>query len=101
MSKQPWEIWTNDLTDAQLKMLIDSGDNQCGVELRGASWATARALQAKGLGSIEGDPGASLSGLFFANDEGVRILHEFGPEEDDDDLDAEFDAVCLKRWGHP
>lgn len=93
--KQPFDIWSEDLTDAQLKMLIDSGDNKYGVELRGASWATARSLQAKGLGSICGDPGGDLPGLFFANDEGVRILHEF----DEDEWDVDPDNLPERRYG--
>ena len=78
------EQWSEDLTDAQLRMVMESGEdridgNGFGVDLRGARWATARALVSKGLGWIEGGApnGSSLPGLYFNNSEGVRILHEF------------------------
>lgn len=87
----PSNIWTEDLTDAQLKMLIASGKDRYGVELRGANWRTARSLQTLGLGGIEGDPGAELPGLFFGNDEGVRILGEF--DYLDDEAEADFDEL--------
>ena len=82
--------WSADLTDAQLRMVMQSGDNRgddgFGVELRGAGdWAVARALVAKELGSIEGGipNGSNLPGLYFNNAEGVRITHEF--DEDDEE----------------
>jgi hypothetical protein len=81
-------IWTEDLTDAQLKMLMESSVECYGVELRGAGpWRVAGNLVGMGLGHIEGgEPnGSYLPGLFFANEEGVRILREFEPEEDEFD----------------
>lgn len=81
-------IWTEDLTDAQLKMLMESSVEGYGVELTGAgNWRVAGNLVGKGLGHIEGGApnGSSLPGLFFANEEGVRILREFEPEDDEAD----------------
>jgi hypothetical protein len=76
-------IWSEQLTDAQLRMVVASGDDDgssgYGVPLRGAAWATARALVAKGIGWIEGGRpnGSDLEGLYFNNGEGVEIVHEF------------------------
>ena len=85
------DLWGDDLTDAQLAMVIDSGNDGFfpgghGVELRGAgAWKVARGLVAKGLGTIEGGApnGSNLPGLYFNNEEGARIVGEF--EDDDDD----------------
>lgn len=52
--------------------------NGYGVELRGgADWRTARALERRNLGWIEGGKpqGSELPGLFFANREGTAITH--------------------------
>lgn len=76
-------VWTEDLTESGLKMLMASGDDRYGVELRGSAWSTARALVGHGLGSIEGDPGGELPGLFFANAEGVEVIHEFDDLKDE------------------
>jgi hypothetical protein len=83
--------WSNDLTDAQLRMVMQSGDHDgasgYGVELAGAGqWATARSLEKAGLGWIEGGApnGSSLSGLYFNNRDGVEITHEFDENKDDD-----------------
>jgi hypothetical protein len=80
--------WSEDLTDAQLRMVMESGDDDqasgFGVEIRGAGqWATARSLAHAGLGWIEGGApnGSSLPGLYFNNREGVEITHEFDEEE--------------------
>lgn len=81
-------IWSEHLTDKQLLMVIESGDDDgasgYGVELRGPNWTTARSLTAKGLGWIEGGApnGSDLPGLYFNNIEGVRIAHEFDEEEE-------------------
>lgn len=91
------DIWTEHLTDAQLRMVIQSGfdsyDGQgYGVELRGSgAWATARSLTRLGLGWIEGgEPqGSSLPGLFFNNREGVRICREFEEEAACEDCDGD------------
>lgn len=91
-------LWSDGLTDAQLKMVIDSGEAPMGggfgVELRGPSWITARSLVKHGLGSIEGGApnGSELPGLYFNNDEGVRILNEFA-DEPCDALDAFIEAT--------
>lgn len=83
VSREASEIWTEDLTDKQLKMLIASGEDQFGsgygVELHGGNWKTATSLERLGLGWIEGGQqrGSDLPGLFFNNAEGVRILQEF------------------------
>lgn len=86
------DVWTEHLTDAQLKMVTASGHNErlgeegFGVELQGSgAWATARSLVAKGLGVIDdGAPnGSDLPGLYFNNAEGVRIVHEFDEEEEE------------------
>ena len=82
--------WTEDLTDAQLRMVMDSGNEGFfpgghGVELTGSgAWKVARALVAKGLGTIEGGApqGSSLPGLYFNNNEGARIFGEFDEAED-------------------
>jgi hypothetical protein len=72
-------------------MVMESGDSDgvsgFGVELIGAgAWATARSLQAKGLGSIEGGApnGSSLAGLYFNNADGVELTHEFDEEEEEE-----------------
>lgn len=81
-------IWSEDLTNAQLRMVMESGDDDVvsgyGVELRGAGWATARALVGKKLGWIEGGApnGSELPGLYFNNREGVLITHEFDELEE-------------------
>lgn len=77
-------VWTEDLTDKQLKMLLDSGidrygDGGYGVVLRGGNWNTALSLERLGLGYIEGGyhRGSNLPGLYFNGIEAVRILREF------------------------
>jgi hypothetical protein len=88
-----WNLWTEDLTDKQLAMVIESGENpRCtggfGVELRGyGQWATARSLVKHGLGDIEGGRpnGSDLPGLYFNNEEAVRIIHEFDELDEDED----------------
>lgn len=87
------DLWSDDLTDAQLRMVIDSGDKAfgrtgsgAGVELIGSSaWRVARSLVAKGLGSIEGGApnGSDFPGLYFNNEEGARIVGEFEDNPDD------------------
>ncbi|MGK2908771.1 MAG: hypothetical protein ACSLE1_03080 [Sphingobium sp.] len=79
------DIWSNDLTDKQLSMVMESGDGAYGVELRGGAWRTASSLVAKGLGHIEGGTpnGSDYPGLYFNNAEGVRVLNEFADEPDD------------------
>ncbi|MBO9624154.1 MAG: hypothetical protein J7500_15710 [Sphingomonas sp.] len=97
-------IWSADLTDAQLKMLMASTVEGYGVELRGSGpWTVAGNLVGKGLGHIEGgEPnGSSLPGLFFANDEGIRILREFEPEPGEEDESADafdryFEAMTMR-----
>jgi len=105
-AKLPFQIWSDDLTDKQLAMIFESGEGTdaddtvgFGVELRAGAWATARSLAGKGLGSIAGDPGGSLPGMFFANEEGVRIAHEFDNEPDEEDaFDEAFEAVAVSPW---
>lgn len=81
-------LWSEDLTDAQFRMVAAcKGDgtqlgDSVGYELRGADFAVARALERKGLGHIDGI-GGSLPPLFWLSEEGVRIAHEFDPDEDD------------------
>lgn len=94
------EIWSEDLTDAQLSMVIESGCENYGegfgVELRGsARWRVARNLEKLGLGDIEGGApnGSSLPGLYFNNSEGARIVNEFA--EDDEDTD---DCPFCDHW---
>lgn len=61
--------------------------NGYGVPLTGAgNWATARALQAKGLGWIEGGrpQGSELEGLFFANRAGIAAVTPAIEQEDDE-----------------
>lgn len=85
------EVWTEHLTDAQFRMVTESGDygdgaGGFGVELRGAgAWATARSLVGLGLGSIQGGApnGSSLPGLYFNDEDGCRIVHEFDEDEDE------------------
>ena len=90
------DLWTADLTDAQLRMVMDSGDQAfgmrgnggCGVELNGsAAWRVARSLVAKGLGDIEGGApnGSEFPGLYFNNREACRILREFEEFEEDEE----------------
>jgi hypothetical protein len=76
-------LWTEDLTDKQVLMLADTRDNT-GFELRGGEWATARALVRKGLGEIIGE-GGSLPPMFWPNEEGLRIAHEFDEEDEPDE----------------
>ena len=88
------DVWSEHLTDAQLRMVIDSGDKAfgitgsgAGVELIGSgAWSVARSLVAKGLGSIEGGApkGSDFPGLYFNNEEGARIVGEFEDDDDDD-----------------
>lgn len=80
MSKLSWELWGDDLTDAQLRMLVETRDDT-GFELRGGDWHPARALVKKGLGTIDGE-GGSLPALFWPNEEGLRIAHEFDEDEE-------------------
>lgn len=90
------------LTDSQLLMVCDSGENTehsgFGVELRGAGeWAIARSLVKKGLGTIEGGApnGSSLPGLYFNNENGVSVLHENDDLHDDCDVCGTFGcAAC-------
>lgn len=83
----PSRIWSEDLTDAQLSMVMESGGDDRGpgdgVELRGARWTVARALVRKGLGWIEGGApnGSELPSLYFNGEEGARIAHEFDEDE--------------------
>lgn len=76
--------WSADLTDAQLRMVMQSGDNrgldEFGVELRGAGdWTGAFALVANDRGRTEGGMpnGGNLPGLYFKTAGSVRIIHEF------------------------
>lgn len=79
------------LTATQRIMLRCSGHDQrdgngFGVELRGAgNWRTARALEALGLGWIQGGhtQGSALPGLFFANRDGVAAVTPENEEIDE------------------
>jgi hypothetical protein len=74
---------TPKLAPRQRAMLILSGfdpkdGNGFGVQLRsGADWRTARALERRGFGWIQGGQpnGSELPGMFFANREGTAITH--------------------------
>jgi len=74
------------LSDHQLLMLRASrfdplDGNGLGVQLMSArNWRTARSLEKRGLGWIQGGHpnGSELPGMFFANHEGTAITH---PEE--------------------
>lgn len=97
-------VWSEDLTDAQLRMVVASGVDSAGdgygVELRGRDWTVARNLVRLGLGTIEGGApnGSKLPGLYFNNAEGVRIVNEFADESDpDDDWRCE---ICGCEGGH-
>lgn len=98
-------VWTENLTDAQLRMVMDSGNDGFfpgghGVELTGSgAWKVARALVAKGLGTIEGGApqGSSLPGLYFNNEEGGRIVGEFKDDDDDDEATDDDRFLLLKR----
>ena len=66
-----------EFTDAQRSMLCASdpddvtGEEGCGVELRtGAHYATAKSLERRGYGSVQG-PGGPLSGLYWNNSTGL------------------------------
>lgn len=90
-------LWSDDLTDKQLAMVMAcKGDGtqlgeSVGYELCGADFTVARALERKGLGTIDGIDG-SLPPLFWLNEEGVRIAHEFDDDPDDaDDFAADLD----------
>lgn len=97
--------WSNDLTDAQLRMVMQSGDHDgasgYGVEINGGQWAAARSLVKAGLGWIEGGKpnGSSLPGLYFNNRDGVEITHEF--DEDETDWGAEGRRIALDGMGLP
>jgi hypothetical protein len=98
-------LWSNDLTDAQLSMVSESGDHDgatgFGVELNGAGqWATARSLVKAGLGWIEGGApnGSSLAGLYFNNRDGVEITHEC---DDEPDWEAEGRRIALEGMDLP
>jgi hypothetical protein len=67
----------SDFTKAQRQMLLDSepddrtGEEGCGVELcTGAHYATARALEKRGLGNVTG-PGGFLPGMYWSNADGL------------------------------
>lgn len=73
-----------DLTEAQRKMLLASEpsdrdpDEGAGVELwRGADYAVAKALEARGLGDVEG-PGQAKGtpGLYFNNVDGLSLRRD-------------------------
>mgnify|MGYP001758579162 CR=1 FL=1 len=74
------------LSDHQLLMLRASrfdplDGNGLGVQLMSArNWRTARSLEKRGLGWIQGGHpnGSELPGMFFANHGGTAITH---PEE--------------------
>lgn len=73
-------IWSNDLTDAQLRLVRESAYDErdgggFGVELRGPLWVTARSLVKLGLGTIDGE-GGSLPALYFNNQDGAAIFRE-------------------------
>lgn len=82
---------TRHLTQAQQKMLCESGydHRDCcgfGVELRGpGDWATARNLQRLGLGTIDGDPGASLPGMYFNNRDGAALYRDIKFVDEDEE----------------
>ncbi len=81
------DIWSEDLTDPQLKMVAASSDKGFGVDLRGpGDWRVARRLQLLGLGHIEGGApnGSELPGLYFNDTEGERVCNEFADDPDDD-----------------
>lgn len=94
-------LWTDDLTDAQVKLIIDSGEQPNGTggygfELRGSGeWATARSLAKNGFGIIEGGQpnGSNLPGLYFNGPEALRVLHEFDYLDD-----AEDDEIEVMLW---
>lgn len=67
----------SDFTEAQRVMICASdpddrsGDEGCGVELRtGAQYATAKALERRGYGHVEG-PGGPLPGMYWNNSTGL------------------------------
>jgi hypothetical protein len=101
-------MWSNDLTDAQLRMVTESGDNDgggFGVELRGSgAWATARSLVKAGLGTIEGGSpnGSSLPGLYFNNAVGVVVVHECDDEPEElDEWEALGRRIALEGMDLP
>ena len=74
--------FTWDFTPAQKAMLLASdpddisGREGAGLELRtGAAYATAKALQRKGLGYVVG-PGGPLSGMYWSNADGLAVRAE-------------------------
>lgn len=100
-------LWSDDLTDKQLAMVMAcKGDgtqlgDSVGYELRGSAFTVARALERKGLGVVDG-VGGSLPPLFWLNEDGVRIAHEFDKDPDDDGFDErEIGCVnCDGGWRH-
>lgn len=87
-----------ELTEPQRKMLLGSEpsdrdpDEGAGVELwTGADYATAKALERRGLGDVEG-PGQpkGMPGLYFNNSDGLALRRELLglPEPDDDTCPA-------------
>lgn len=71
-----------DLTKPQQAMLLASdpdditGKEGAGVELRtGAAYATAKALQRRGLGNVEG-PGGPLPGMYWSTADGLAARAE-------------------------
>jgi hypothetical protein len=97
------DLWSDDLSEAQLKMVAAcKGDgaqlgDSVGYELHGADFSVARALERKGLGYIAG-MGGPLPPLFWLNEEGVRIAHEFDPEPEDCDICGGFGCA---NCGYP
>jgi hypothetical protein len=81
--------WMVGLTPAQKRMVIASGPNDItgeeghGVEIRGADYRVARALELYGLGSYS--HGSPYGDLYFNNAEGLRVremLEEASPGKD-------------------
>lgn len=71
-----------DITLAQIAMLIESdpdditGEEGCGVELRGNQYAVAQALVRRGLGHMQG-PGGFLPGMYWNNADGLAARAEY------------------------
>jgi hypothetical protein len=68
------------LTPAQQRMVIASepdditGEEGCGVELKGSDYRVARALWSLGLGDYS--YGSPISDLYFNNAEGLAVRSE-------------------------
>lgn len=73
-------LWKVALTPAQKRLVLESepdditGEEGCGVEISGAAYRTAKALESYGLGTYS--HGSPYGDLYFNNAEGLTVRDE-------------------------